>query len=342
MLRSLFRNPPAPAPAPSQACAVPGAANFIQAYGHLSLSELLAEWQEVDLGAEHAGWLCLPPRDFLDFCRSYPPTPFDAIPSSTEHLRPPSFLISQAHRVWTTTSLANGRLKELGAREVLDLGSFPFVAPLVLRDYFGYTGAITATTNLPLPQDHVEFLARKNIRVELLDLDPFVRDPDAGSALPRTLPHADGSFDFILSSHVIEHLYHPKTMVGECARLLREGGEFVVTTDNAMMLDVFLNFVSGCGYTFEPVEQTAAMFFNFWRGHVRFFTDTDLRKIMQSCGLVPVRTEYFQCFYDVFFDDYFKRPVPRAQKFKARMYAESPWLRNEIVVIGKKPSAAPA
>lgn len=332
MLKSLFGKDPAPAPA--QQSDPPR--TFLQAYGDRTLQELFADWQEVELPVESTPWASFPPADFLEFCRSYPATPFGDIPESPAHLRKPTYLLSQAHRVWVTASIVHERLQALGARSFLDLGSFPFFLPFVLRDYFGFTGSITATANLPLAKEHLDFLAGKGIEVEFLDLDPFVRDPADPQVLPRSLEGRASRFDLALSSHVIEHLYHPRSMVQECRRLLRDGGEVVITTDNAMMLDVFQNYVAGYGYIFEPVQQTAAMEFSFWRGHVRFFTESDLRTIVERCGFTHAQTRFFHCFYDVFFPEFFRQPVPRLQQYKARMLAQMPSLRNDITVIARK------
>lgn len=312
--------------------------NFLQRYGDRRLRELVADWREqaLDLRA-NAAWANFPSPDFIAFCRSYPRTPFDGIPTSPQHLKEPTFLISQAHRIWQTTSLVYERVAALDAKRLVDLGSFPFFLPLVLRDYFGFSGSITATTNLKLEHHQLAFLDAKGIQVELLDLDPYVRDPrDANPPLPTSLSGSQEQIDLVVSSHVIEHLYHPRTMLEESARSLRAGGELIVTTDNAMMLDVFLNYISAYGYTFEPVETTAAMHFSFWRGHVRFFTERDLSVLLQASGLTPRVTKFFHCFYDVFFEEYFREPVPRLQGFKATMLKETDWLRNDIAVVATK------
>jgi ubiquinone/menaquinone biosynthesis C-methylase UbiE len=46
------------------------------------------------------------------------------------------------------------------------------------------------------------------------------------------LPFADGSFDFILLSEVIEHLEAPQMSIREASRVLRPGGRLLITTPN--------------------------------------------------------------------------------------------------------------
>ena len=47
------------------------------------------------------------------------------------------------------------------------------------------------------------------------------------------LPFADGSFDLVVSSWVIEHLTAPEAALAEIGRVLRPGGRFVFLTPNA-------------------------------------------------------------------------------------------------------------
>ncbi|MEJ7582539.1 MAG: class I SAM-dependent methyltransferase [Acidimicrobiales bacterium] len=61
-------------------------------------------------------------------------------------------------------------------------------------------------------------------------------DPLAGRFVGgdgERLPLRDGSVDVLVMSEVIEHLLHPDSSVWEVARVLRHGGTFVMTTNNA-------------------------------------------------------------------------------------------------------------
>jgi ubiquinone/menaquinone biosynthesis C-methylase UbiE len=49
----------------------------------------------------------------------------------------------------------------------------------------------------------------------------------------EALPFASGSFDVVVMSEVIEHLLRPELAVWEVARVLRPGGVFIMTTNNA-------------------------------------------------------------------------------------------------------------
>ncbi len=82
-----------------------------------------------------------------------------------------------------------------------------------------------------------------------LDLSP--RFSNAGTRLAREknirnvaftqgdglkLPYADGSFDVVLSHSVIEHLPSAEAYIAECARVLRPGGRFYLSTAPTLSL----------------------------------------------------------------------------------------------------------
>lgn len=82
-----------------------------------------------------------------------------------------------------------------------------------------------------------------------LDLSP--RFSDAGTRLAREkrvrnvaftqgdglrLPYRDGTFDVVLSHSVIEHLPSAEAYIAECARVLRPGGRFYLSTAPTLSL----------------------------------------------------------------------------------------------------------
>jgi hypothetical protein len=154
---------------------------FTELYGSWSISQMIAEWQEVDLSPERESWAGFPPKEFLDFVRAYQRTPFDSIPPSPSYLKELSFLLTRAHRIWLTASLARANFVKTGARRFFDVGSFPFFVSLVLRDYFRFAGDVTVTSNIDLSADGLAFLHGKGVRVEKLDLHPY-------ASAPRTPP----------------------------------------------------------------------------------------------------------------------------------------------------------
>lgn len=59
----------------------------------------------------------------------------------------------------------------------------------------------------------------------------------------QPFPFAGASFDYILSREGIEHLENQVGFVRECARVLKPGGTFVITTPNLMHLSARLSYL---------------------------------------------------------------------------------------------------
>lgn len=87
----------------------------------------------------------------------------------------------------------------------------------------------------------VEVVAPSARRFVTVDkTDPHLTEPlPQGAEFRRmTVPplaFADGSFDYVVSFQVIEHVDDDAGFVAEVSRVLREGGRFVVSTPNAPM-----------------------------------------------------------------------------------------------------------
>lgn len=85
------------------------------------------------------------------------------------------------------------------------------------------------------------------------DVDGVVRETLEKKEIPHfigTLTEAqfrDGTFDAVVSNHVIEHLYNPISVLHECWRILRPGGVLVITTPNSesAALDRFGRYWAG-------------------------------------------------------------------------------------------------
>lgn len=90
--------------------------------------------------------------------------------------------------------------------------------------------------------DQLKFLQRLGWNVEGLDLDPVATE----IATSRGLRVYTGSlekqyfssqkFDVIVSSHVIEHVHDPVSLLRECRRILNPGGKLIIVTPNTTSL----------------------------------------------------------------------------------------------------------
>jgi 2-polyprenyl-3-methyl-5-hydroxy-6-metoxy-1,4-benzoquinol methylase len=141
---------------------------------------------------------------------------------------------------------------------------------------------------------------------------------------------------------VIEHLYHPLQVLKEAARVIKPGGKILVTTDNAFLLPALRHIMHRDAFVHEPVEGTSAMAFHSWRGHVRFFSSSDLETMLCAVGLQPIETAYYEVLYNSWLDELFHNPIVDMPKWQAEILAALPYLRNEVMVVAEKPAASPA
>jgi 2-polyprenyl-3-methyl-5-hydroxy-6-metoxy-1,4-benzoquinol methylase len=165
----------------------------------------------------------------------------------------------------------------------LDLGSILGAQRRQLRKMF--LGDAIPGTLLEVGSGSGRFLNRMHAagwRVQGTDFDPaaaarvkvrYGLSVDVGEL--RDLAYAEGSFDAIAMSQVIEHVYDPQALLAETFRLLRQGGQLVLSTPNA----------DGLAHR---------RFGRHWRGlepprHLHLFTQASLRECARRAGFEQLR-----------------------------------------------------
>ena len=107
----------------------------------------------------------------------------------------------------------------------------------------------------------------------------------------EALPFADGEFDLILCSQVIEHVLDADTAVAELVRVLRPGGTLVISTDNAR------NYVTR-GLNAPRMLAVRALRLRGARGRIESpatpYTRVSFRLLLERAGLTVERLETFR------------------------------------------------
>ncbi|OZG28611.1 SAM-dependent methyltransferase [Williamsia sp. 1138] len=85
------------------------------------------------------------------------------------------------------------------------------------------------------------------------------------------LPLPDSSIDTVVNFQVIEHLWDQQAFISECLRVLRPGGELLISTPNRI--------------TFSPGRDTPLNPF-----HTRELDPEELRELLTAAGLVVTET----------------------------------------------------
>lgn len=131
--------------------------------------------------------------------------------------------------------------------------------------------------------DFLRFLPRK-IKKYAVDLvEPGEMAKEMGFVFRRAnveegLPFRSGFFEAVFAGDIIEHLYDTDAFVGECSRVLKEGGILILTTPNICSLN---NLVS-------ILQQRQPFAVNFERGnyeHIRYYCLPSLRKQLLRHGM---------------------------------------------------------
>ncbi|MGD8744685.1 MAG: methyltransferase domain-containing protein [Candidatus Woesebacteria bacterium] len=85
---------------------------------------------------------------------------------------------------------------------------------------------------------YLNFLKRKKIKIKkYVGIDPLVKfdsKDQTGSGLKlsvkKTLPFKSNTFDYVVAFAFLEHIDHPKNVIGESLRILNTRGKLIITT----------------------------------------------------------------------------------------------------------------
>lgn len=85
------------------------------------------------------------------------------------------------------------------------------------------------------------------------------------------------TYDFIIVSEVVEHLFDPEKTLKKLVLTLKPGGKILLTTPNILHLYNRIKFFFG---KFEYKEETVIN-----RSHIHFFTYDSIKELTESVGL---------------------------------------------------------
>jgi SAM-dependent methyltransferase len=106
-----------------------------------------------------------------------------------------------------------------------------------------------------------------------LDKVPF-------SSYPNRLNIGDGTVDIVVCTEMIEHLYNVTQLMVEISRVLAPGGLVYFSTNNVSYLIGLIRLLMGETNIDISLESTSALTESEWRGHVRFYSLSQLVGLM--------------------------------------------------------------
>jgi SAM-dependent methyltransferase len=162
---------------------------------------------------------------------------------------------------------------------VLEVGSVPllFSAALAATDY--------RLTGVDLdPSRFSAAIERLGLDIQTCDIE---RSP---------LPFEGGLFDAVVFNEIFEHLrIDPIFTVSELGRVLRPGGQLLLSTPNLRSLSGLVNFLlrgRGYGLSADPWDEYTKLRKLGHMGHVREYTTSEVTRFLDNSGLTPRRIIY--------------------------------------------------
>jgi len=224
-------------------------------------------------------------RDAADALR------FERIPAqeaSARALRPPHTNLGVGRRRFELIAQRLRPAIAAGA-SVADVGAYPGTTMRLVRALPGGRQTRLAAVGFSFDDDFRVAVSR--LGAELVEAEFDVR------ALPVGVPHlldvrGEGEWDVVVCSEVIEHTLQPLALLLGCRRLLRPGGELLLTTNSASFVGDLLKLASG-RHNVEALDRSHILVDHEWRPHMRLYLLPELRELLARCGLSALEAFYF-------------------------------------------------
>jgi len=206
-------------------------------------------------------------------------------------------------------------LKECKPRDILELG---FEDPVLSQVIIKNSGANYVGVDI----SDASIKAAKNSGINVIQLDVSREE----------LPFEHDSFDLVLCSEVIEHLYDPDFAVEQLKRVLRPQGKIIITTPNLAAWYNRLLLLAGI----QPVHSEVSTSRVLGRrlsmlgqggspvGHIRLFTLPGLSDFVNLHGLTLLRIQGYSLEF------------VRNLRFLDRFFSNFPSLASGFIVLLEK------
>ena len=162
-------------------------------------------------------------------------------------------------------------LVEPSARRICEFGCGAGTLARAIKDKnhnVHYIGVELMADQLAMAKDILDVALNRNLD----QLKDWSQDVELMHAMPLS------SLDHVIFGDVLEHLYDPQQALNQAALRLTQGGSALVCIPNVQHWSVFLQLVTGSW----PQADSGL----FDRTHIRWFTLTDMIRLIENAGLV--------------------------------------------------------
>jgi methionine biosynthesis protein MetW len=97
------------------------------------------------------------------------------------------------------------------------------------------------------------------------------------------LPFADGFFDAITCLDLVEHVFEPRVLLREMARVLAPGGSVYIAFPNIRYIIRIKELIAG-----RFPKTSGDVEYSYDGGHLHYYTPEDMRRLLEEQGLKPV------------------------------------------------------
>lgn len=157
-------------------------------------------------------------------------------------------------------------------------------------------------------------------------------------------PYPDNIFDTVIFTEVLEHIWlFPAHTVSEIFRVLKPGGQVIVTTPNATTLKNRILWVLGkTSYT----NLATMISLPIHMRHNREYTKTEVEELLKHCGFSVIESSYYPWYIWITkktnsqaYEDSFKLNSLRQviKSFTFPIIIAVPSLREGLLAVGQKP-----
>ena len=160
--------------------------------------------------------------------------------------------------------------------KILDIGTTPFT--LFIKEC--YPDYVVSTLDLTHLME--ERCIAKGIQFKPCNLET------------EPIPFEDGSFDIVILTEVLEHLFiPPRLVIGECRRVIRSGGKLIFSVPNLARLIKRVKLFVGISPLDDPEDQMKRGWVH-GRGHIREYTMKEVTSMLKASGFTISKKRFLQ------------------------------------------------